>query len=347
MKNKPDGKYLMVVLLWTAAVLLFPVFSLGETGNQHIKEKVKINDLTFDYEIIGTGKPVIMVHGFGVDREVMRGCMEPIFKKRGSATPTHSRSARCRSFGASSQKFADKTKFHKVLIKSPGWKRIYFDLPGMGKTNGAKWIKNSDDMLDVTRKFIKKVCPNEKYLLVGESYGGYICRGIVYKEPGDVLGMVLICPLAVPDDAKRDLPESQAFNRDTSVYETLPPDEKSMFDFIVALQTHRVWTRFNKEMFSAWKKGKFEFLGQIRKIANYEFSFVVDQLPVPFDNPLLILTGRQDRAVGYKDTWNFLEQYPRASFVVLDMAGHALQVEQETLFNALVHEFLDRVENKK
>jgi hypothetical protein len=29
------------------------------------------------------------------------------------------------------------------------------------------------------------------------------------------------------------------------------------------------------------------------------------------------------------------------------MAGHALQVEQETLFNALVHELLDRIENKK
>jgi anthranilate synthase/aminodeoxychorismate synthase-like glutamine amidotransferase len=40
-----------------------------------------------------------------------------IFQKRGSATPTYSRSARCRSFGASSQKFAEKTKFHKVLVK--------------------------------------------------------------------------------------------------------------------------------------------------------------------------------------------------------------------------------------
>ena len=40
-----------------------------------------------------------------------------VFSERGSATPTHSRSARCRSFGASSQKFAEKTKFHKVLVK--------------------------------------------------------------------------------------------------------------------------------------------------------------------------------------------------------------------------------------
>jgi pimeloyl-ACP methyl ester carboxylesterase len=311
MKYKPDGKYLIVVLLWTAAVLLFPVFSMGETANQHIKEKVKINDLTFDYEIIGSGKPVIMVHGFGVDREVMRGCMETIFKER------------------------------------PGWKRIYFDLPGMGKTNGAKWIKNSDDMLDVTRKLIKKLCPGEKYLLVGESYGGYICRGIVYKEPGDVLGMILICPLAVPDDSKRDAPKPRILNRDTSLYETLSPYEKRMFDLMVSVQTKRIWDRFNKEMMSGWQKGEYEFLTRIRKIPNYAFSFTVDQLPVLFDKPSLIFTGRQDAGVGYRDIWNFLEQYPRATFVVLDMAGHALQIEQETLFNALVHDLLDRVENKK
>ncbi|MGD2085253.1 MAG: hypothetical protein PVH61_03630 [Candidatus Aminicenantes bacterium] len=39
------------------------------------------------------------------------------FGKKGSATPTHSRSARSRSPGASSQKFAEKTKFHKALVK--------------------------------------------------------------------------------------------------------------------------------------------------------------------------------------------------------------------------------------
>jgi hypothetical protein len=40
-----------------------------------------------------------------------------VFSKRGVAPPTYSRSARCRSLGTSSQKFAKKTKFHKVLVK--------------------------------------------------------------------------------------------------------------------------------------------------------------------------------------------------------------------------------------
>jgi hypothetical protein len=39
-----------------------------------------------------------------------------------------------------------------------------------------------------------------------------------------------------------------------------------------------------------------------------------------------------------------LDNYPRASFAVLDRAGHALAVEQKPLFRALVNEWLDRVE---
>jgi hypothetical protein len=44
--------------------------------------------------------------------------------KKGVAPPTHSRSARCRSLGASSQKFAEKTKFQKVLVKDTSLENI-------------------------------------------------------------------------------------------------------------------------------------------------------------------------------------------------------------------------------
>ncbi|MGD2088255.1 MAG: amino acid adenylation domain-containing protein [Candidatus Aminicenantes bacterium] len=65
-----------------------------------------------------------------------------VFSKRGVAPPTHSRSVRCRSLGASSQEFAGKTKFHKVLVKSapPGRRRqtIY-------KTGDlARWLEDGN-----------------------------------------------------------------------------------------------------------------------------------------------------------------------------------------------------------
>ena len=70
----------------------------------------------------------------------------------------------------------------------------------------------------------------------------------------------------------------------------------------------------------------------------------MDALPQPFPAPTLIVAGRQDSIVGYRDAWRILESYPRATIAVLDRAGHCLEIEQARLFHALVSEWLDRVE---
>jgi pimeloyl-ACP methyl ester carboxylesterase len=67
-------------------------------------------------------------------------------------------------------------------------------------------------------------------------------------------------------------------------------------------------------------------------------------LPELFEGPSLFLAGRQDPVVGYQDAWPILEQYPRASFVVLDRASHDFPFEQKALFKALVDDWLDRME---
>ncbi len=74
------------------------------------------------------------------------------------------------------------------------------------------------------------------------------------------------------------------------------------------------------------------------------FSFDVDALAQPFPAPTLILTGRFDPWVGYQEAYQLLDNFPRATYAVLDRAGHALAIEQKTLFRALVSEWLDRVE---
>jgi len=56
-----------------------------------------------------------------------------------------------------------------------------------------------------------------------------------------------------------------------------------------------------------------------------------------------MVMGRQDSVVGYRDHWQLIENFPRASFVILDKAGHNMQIEQDGLFSALVKEWLDRV----
>lgn len=72
-------------------------------------------------------------------------------------------------------------------------------------------------------------------------------------------------------------------------------------------------------------------------------SFDCDKLSEKFCKPTLFLVGRQDSCVGYKDAWNILDNYPRATFAVLDKAGHNLQIEQGEVMSSLVDEWLERV----
>jgi pimeloyl-ACP methyl ester carboxylesterase len=63
-----------------------------------------------------------------------------------------------------------------------------------------------------------------------------------------------------------------------------------------------------------------------------------------FDKPSCILTGRQDHITGYKIAYELVERFPRATFSVLDCAGHMLQAEREPLFRQSVIDWIDRVE---
>lgn len=267
----------------------------------------EIKNISINYEIIGEGKPIIMLHGYYTDHRLMFGCMETIF-------------------GAKS-----------------GYKRIYVDLPGMGNSDSAEWITNSDIMLDIVIQFIEKIIPDENFLLVGESYGGYLSRGVVYKMPSRVDGVLLICPVIIANNKKRNVPKHVVLLKDNMLLSKLTSENAEEFNSSMVVQSKRIYERYKNEIISGIKIANKNFLRNIKR-NGYEFSFVVDKMDEKFNKPTLIMLGKQDSCVGYKDAWSILDNFPRATFTVLDGAGHNLQIEQEILFNSLVNEWLTRVE---
>ncbi len=268
----------------------------------------KLENLKIYYEIYGEGHPILMIHGFAPDHRLMKGCMEPIFENRGN------------------------------------YKRIYFDLPGMGKTNAPKWLKNSDQMLDIVLEFIDKVIPNKKFIIASDSYGGYLARGILLKRSKFIDGALFICPLIIPQPEKRDLPkEFRVLIKDAKLISSLSPSDAKELEESLVIQSRDVWERYRDEVFSGLKIVDQKFLNKIYP-ANYKFSIEVDQLLNLYDKPTLFLLGRQDITVGYRDAWKIIENYPNATFAILDQAGHNLQIEKANLFNSLVNDWLDRVE---
>jgi pimeloyl-ACP methyl ester carboxylesterase len=151
-------------------------------------------------------------------------------------------------------------------------------------------------------------------------------------------------PLIAADDANRHVPAHITLAADSTLVSELEPDEAEGLFQGAVVQSQKVVDYIRVNFSSANEIGDQVFQAKIREHPkNYAFSFDVDTLPKPFPAPTLIVTGRQDSWVGYRDAWEILENYPRATFVVLDRAGHFLGVEQEDLFHTLVGEWLDRV----
>lgn len=213
----------------------------------------------------------------------------------------------------------------------------------MGDSTSAEWIDCSDRILYIIIEFIEKVIPNENFLLAGQSYGGYIARGIVYKIASRVDGLLLICPCIIADRKKRNLPRKITLVKDEELLSIIPKSDVGYFDSAIVVQNESTYKRYKDEVLSGIRKADTNFLRTIMK-NGYGFSFDVDKFNEKFSKPTLILLGRQDSAVGYKDAWNILENYSRATFAVLDRGGHNLQIEQENVFKCLIYEWLRRVD---
>jgi len=276
--------------------------------------EIKVRDASVYCDVVGSGKPVLTIHGWSPDHRLMKGCLEPVFES----------------------------------LDRP-YKRIYFDLPGMGRTPGAPWIDGSDRMLDVVLGVVDALIPGGRFLVAGESYGGYLARGLVAKRPEMLDGVLLICPLGRPyvvtesGTDKGDVPDLTVLERDAELLASLSDSDRQRFEGLAVLQNRRVWDRYRDEILPALQIADDDFLENSLG-RDVPFRFPIDDLATPFDKPSLILTGRQDCATGYREVWKFLECYPRATLAVLDGAGHNLQIEQDALFETLVREWLTRVE---
>lgn len=152
-----------------------------------------IGEIKFYTEEIGEGVPIVMIHGFSPDHRLMKGCMEPIFNEK------------------------------------TGYRRIYFDLPGMGRTENYHNILSSDDVLEAVIHLIEHHIPNEPFLIAGESFGGYLARGVIEKLSHRILGVAFICPLIKPNHKEREVPPHEVKEVDYEFLDTLNREEREDF----------------------------------------------------------------------------------------------------------------------
>lgn len=266
---------------------------------------IEVQGIPIAYEARGEGRPILLVHGWSADRDYMLADLEPVFDEH------------------------------------PGWRRIYLDLPGHGSTPAPEWLSTEDQMLSVVRDFIDAVLPDGRFAIAGSSYGGRLTVGLVRLIPDRLAGAGLLVPAIDAADGALEPTDVTVLFEDDSIFEDLEPDEEWMRDTLVV---HERWMvdEIRAHDMPAYRRADYEFLARLE--ANLHATGAAGRPGPPFAEPSLILAGRQDSTVGYRPAGSLLDEFPRATYAVLDMAGHQLgRIERPAPFRALVGDWLDRM----
>jgi pimeloyl-ACP methyl ester carboxylesterase len=262
---------------------------------------------------IGEGLPVLIIHGWEMQGKVEERDFEPIFSK------------------------------------TPGLRRIYVDLPGMGSTP-ANDVKDLDDIYLRLVRFIDARLGKSRFLLVGSSCGAYLARAIAQKYTEQVDGLLLRVPLIEPKDSMRDLDDFKPLVANEQFMSNMSAEERTLLGNVLIQTPAYVETlkaKYEEVYIPAVKAADKKVLDPIRADPHrYQLSFSLDNKSAKFFAPTLTVCGRHDECVGYRDSLRLLELYPRSTFVVLDRGTHGLPVdESETrLFEALVRDWIFRVD---
>ena len=219
-----------------------------------------------------------------------------------------------------------------------GFKRIYIDPPGIGNSGSEAWIKTADACYEVIDQAIRNILPSGRFAIGGFSYFGYMARAVAEAHPERINGLLMMCPVVRPDYASRSLPDRIRTYTDSAFYKSLSIEEQRRLDGLVIKNeaSYRAITQYRDTTVIMDR----DFWNRIRQ-NNYALSHLGP--PGGIDAPVLLLLGKQDKVVGYKDALAIIERYPSISVVLADYASHALPYEQYSLLKEHVNLWLDRI----
>lgn len=249
----------------------------------------------------GSGTPVVLLHGYTIDHRLLLP-LEPVFAARG------------------------------------GWRRLYVDLPGSGRSPRLSGPVTAEAMGEAVLRFVDKVVGSEPFAVVGISYGGQLARHLVAERGARVLGTALLAPLVKPS-GKRVLPERQVLSRDEALLASLDPADREIFTGIALYQDDAGWSAFRDHVLPGIRAHHREDAAALLKA--YMLTRTPESRFGTHEGTHLVVTGRQDHMVGWRDQLELLDHYPHATYAVLDGAGHNVHLDQPDTVHGLLGNWLD------
>lgn len=251
----------------------------------------------------GAGRPLVLLHGFGVDHRIM-------------------------------------LPLEETLAAVPGWRRLYLDLP-WAEGAPASGVSSAQEVADGVVAELQTHLGTGPFAVLGNSFGGLIARYVAHRLRGQLLGLATLAAVFAPAD-RRVLPPRQVLLADDGVLGAAG-DARAGFEEMAVVQTPAALEAFERYVLPGVRGAKQDVLERVSR--NYSLQTEPELLSAaPLQVPVLHISGRQDHVTGYEDGLAFREHYPRATYAVLDAAGHNVHLEQPAITAALLLDWLARME---
>lgn len=257
----------------------------------------------------GAGTPVIFIHGYTVDHQLLLP-LEAAFATR------------------------------------PGWRRIYIDLPGHGRSPAGRIPATTDAVAAVVAAAVDQLTDGGHFAVCGNSFGGQIARDLVARYKSRVLGMALLAPVVHPRLQRRRAIH-RTFHEPTRSLDLGGADPQLVAEFIdtAVEHTETSWADFNRYVAPGIKSHDRQFA--LALLSAFDLTSPPEDRPGTFERPSLAIVGRQDNAVGFEDQFDLLNSYPRMTYAALDATGHNVHLDQPELSHALLGTWLNEMAHER
>ncbi len=232
---------------------------------------------------------------------------------------------------------AMRAAFEPVFPREAGWARIYLDLPGSGGSPPGE--PASDAVLaDVIATVDDLLGKDERFLIAGWSYGGYLAAAVARRLPERAAGLLMVCSGFKIRPADRDLGGVLAARPEPGWLAGVPPHLHEYLSAAVGCQTAAAAGRVAAVLAANGPVDE-AYFGVLRSDG---FALSDEGPPAVYERPAVFVCGRRDRVAGYRGVYENLGHFPDADYVLAAAAGHFLPVEQPDLLAGAVRSWLRR-----
>lgn len=230
-----------------------------------------------------------------------------------------------------------------IALSDAGFGVLRYDLFGRGYSDRPEADYDLDLYVNQMSDLVNFLNLDEKIHLVGLSQGGPIVAAFASRYPDQVASVTLIDPLISPVEGKDIFPLNVPLLGEFIARVVLVPHilPRSQVNDFFRPEKYPDWeTKYRDQM--QYKGFRRAILSSIRNLG--EITPMDEYISVGNNNiPILLLWGREDQTIPYRDIEMLLNALPEIKFHIIDEGGHIPHYEQPEMVNPILVKFLQEI----